>query len=165
MDNRPLPTEQILTMLAVGPSRLTAITTGLTPSQLLAFPEPGEWSARDVLAHLRACADIWGKYMEEILTQDKPTIKAVNPRTWIKNTNYLELEFHPSLQVFTDQRAGLLALLRPLAPGGWSRTGIVTGAGKPLEKTVFSFAERLATHERTHLKQMERIANTMRMGQ
>ena len=29
----------------------------LPPAQLLAPPGPGEWSARDVLAHLRACAD------------------------------------------------------------------------------------------------------------
>ena len=55
--------EQILTMLAAAPSRLADLTEGLPPAQLLAPPEPGEWSARDVLAHLRACADMWGKYI------------------------------------------------------------------------------------------------------
>ena len=31
---------------------------------------------------------MWGKYIVEILTEDRPTIKAVNPTTWIKKTNY-----------------------------------------------------------------------------
>ena len=29
--------------------------------------------------------------------------------------------------------------------------------GKPLERTVHTYAQRLARHERTHLKQIERI--------
>ncbi len=33
----------------------------------------------------------------------------------------------------------------------------VTGAGKPLELTVHRYAERLAIHERAHVKQIEHI--------
>ena len=98
MYDTPRTIEQILTMLAEAPLRLADLTAGLPPAQLLIPPEPGEWSARDVLAHLRACADMWGKYIVVILSEDRPTIKAVNPTTWIKQTNYRELEFKPSLQ-------------------------------------------------------------------
>jgi hypothetical protein len=102
-------------MLADMPTRLADLTEGLSPAQLLASPEPGEWSVRDVCecthsAHLRACADMWGKYIVEILNEDKPTIKAVNPTIWIKKTDYGEQEFMPLLQAFTIQRAGLLAV-------------------------------------------------------
>ena len=69
---------------------------------LITPPEPGEWSARDVLAHLRACADVWGNYIMVILNEDQPTFKAVNPTTWIKQTNYLEQAFAPSLETFTS---------------------------------------------------------------
>jgi hypothetical protein len=162
--DRPLTIEQILTMLAAAPAHITSLTTGLAPAQLLAPPEPGEWSARDVLAHLRACGDMWGRYIVEILSQDKPTIKAVNPTTWIKQTDYRELEFQPSLQAFTEQRAGLLAVLEPLAPEGWSRTATVTGAGKPRERTVYTYAQWLANHERSHFKQIERTANAARLA-
>jgi hypothetical protein len=126
-------------------------------------PEPGEWSARDVLAHLRACADLWGKCIAEILSEDRPTIKAVNPITWIKQTNYLEQEFQPSLQAFTAQRVELLAVFKPLAPEAWSRMATVTGAGKPRERTVHTYAQWLANHERSHIKQIERIVNTLHM--
>ncbi len=137
-------------MLAAAPTRLAGLTEGLHPAQLLAPPEPGEWSARDVLAHLRACADLWGKCIVEMLSQDRPVIKAVNPRSWIEKTDYREQEFLPSLQAFTIQRAGLMAVLKPLAPEAWSRTATVTGAGKLLERTVHTYAQWLATHERTH---------------
>ena len=42
--------EQLLTMLAATPPRLAELTGGLSAAQLLAPPEPDEWSARDVLA-------------------------------------------------------------------------------------------------------------------
>jgi uncharacterized damage-inducible protein DinB len=160
--DRPLTIEQNLTMLAATPSRLADLTQSLSPAQLTTTREPGEWSTRDVLAHLRACADMWGKYIVQILSEDKPTIKAVNPTTWIKKTDYREQEFHPSLQAFTAQRAELLAVLQPLAPEAWSRTAMVTGAGKPRERTVHTYAQWLANHERSHFKQVERIVNTMR---
>jgi hypothetical protein len=117
-----------------------------------------------VLAHLRACADMWGKYIAQILREDRPTIKAVNPRTWIKHTNYRELDFQPSLQAFTAQRAELLAVLRPLPPEAWSRGATVTGAGKPRERTVFTYAQWLANHEQPHIRQIERIVNTTHEG-
>jgi hypothetical protein len=154
--------EQILTMLAAGPSRFASLTEGLPPAQLLASPEPGEWSARDVLAHLRACADIWGKYIVQILNEDRPTFKAVNPTTWIKQTDYREQEFQPLLQTFTAQRAELLAVLELLAPEDWSRTAMVTGAGKPRVRTVYTYALWLANHERSHIKQIERIVARFR---
>lgn len=164
MYDTPLTLEQNLTMLAATPVRITDLTEGLPPAQLLTPPEPGEWSARDVLAHLRACADMWGKYIVEILSQDRPTIKAVNPTTWIKKTDYNEQEFHSSLQAFTAQRDELLAVLKPLPPEAWSRMAMVTGAGKPRERTVHTYAQWLANHERSHLKQIERIVNHFLTG-
>ena len=147
MYDKPLTIEQNLTMLAAAPSRLADLAEGLSPAQLRTPPEPGEWSARDVLAHLRACSDMWGKYIAEIRSEDRSTIKAVNPTTWIKKTNYREQDFQPSLQAFTSQRAELLAVLKPLSPEAWSRMATVTGAGKPRERTVHSYAQWLANHE------------------
>jgi DinB family protein len=158
-----LTIEQILTLLAAGPARIAEWTAELNEAQLHAAPAPGEWSANEVLAHLRSCADVWGNCIETILHQDRPTIRAVNPRTWIRDTDYLEKDFQPSLQAFTEQRANFLAVLKPLKPKSWSRSATVTGAGKTLERTVRFYAEWMATHERPHLKQIRSIASTMRM--
>lgn len=162
MNDTVLTIEQIVTMLAGTPARLADLNKGLEPAQLRTFPEPDKWSATDVLAHLRACADMWGMCIAEILGKDRPTIKAINPTTWIKQTNYREQEFQPSLQAFTAQRTELLAVLEPLAPEAWSRTATITGAGKPLERTVHTYAQWLAKHEQSHIKQIERLIKRRR---
>jgi hypothetical protein len=158
----PLTIEQILTLLAGTPPRIATLTAGLAPAQLHATPSPDEWSANDVLAHLRACADMWGNCIMAMLAEDRPTLRAVNPRTWIKKTDYREQVFRPSLRAFARQRTDLLAVLEPLAPEGWSRAATVTGAGKVLVRTVLFYAQWLAEHERPHVKQIERIVNAMR---
>ena len=127
MYDTPRTIEQTLAMLAATPAHFAVLTDSLPAAQLLAPPELGAWSARDVLAHLRACADMWGKSIMVILSEDTPTMKAVNPTSWIKQTDYREQEFQPSLQAFAAQRADLLAVLKPLAPEAWSRMAMVTG--------------------------------------
>lgn len=157
MPRRSLTSEQVLTMLVATPPRIAALTAGLGPAQLRTAPPEGGWSANEVLAHLRACADVWGECIVATIAHDRPTLRAVDPRTWIRQTNYLEQEFLHSLRAFATQRSALLAVLEPLAPEGWSRAATVTGAGKVLERTVLSYAQWMARHERPHLKQLERM--------
>lgn len=160
MTNKYLPIEKILTILKETPTRLKKMTTGLKSAQLHAVPTAGEWSANQVLAHLRACNEVWGGYyIMTILAQDNPTIKAINPRTWIKNTDYLEQDFQSSLRAFTKQRKKLLTVLEPLSAKEWMRTNVLIGAGKPLQQTLISHADGLARHERAHLKQIEQTLN------
>lgn len=154
--------EQILTLLTATPPRIAALTTGLTPAQLRATPSDDQWSANDVLAHLRACADVWGGCIQRMIIEDAPALRAVNPRTWIKQTDYRELDFGSSLRSFAAQRADLSAILESLPQEGWSRGALVTGVGKILDRTVLFYAQWLATHERPHVKQIERIVNAVR---
>jgi hypothetical protein len=156
-----LGVEQVLALLAATPTRIAALAEGLTPARLRTAPAPQEWSANEVLAHLRSCADVWGDCIARIIAEDVPTIRAVNPTTWIRRTDYPELEFAASLRAFATQRTGLLAVLGPLPPEDWVRSATVTGAGKPLERTVQSYAQRLARHERPHIRQIERTLNVV----
>ena len=164
MPGKELTVEQVLALLAETPPRLAALTVGLTSGQLHAALGQEEWSANDVLAHLRACADVWGDYIRAIVAEERPTLRAVSPRTWIKKTDYPALEFRSSLDAFTAQRANLLVFLRPLPSEDWSRTATLKGAGKAREQTAFSYAEALARHEQPHIKQIEEIVSTMRRG-
>lgn len=162
MSSRALTPEQTLSLLAETPRRLTTLAESLTAAQLRAAPGQDEWSANDVLAHLRACADVWGGCIATIIAEDSPTLRAINPTTWIKRTNYPGLDFQPSLHAFATQRAELLAVLEPLPQEGWSRAATVTGAGKVLTRTVLSYAQWMAEHERPHIKQVARVISTLR---
>lgn len=156
----PLTIDEVLTLLGEPPETIAALTAGLPRAGLHRSPSRGEWSINDVLAHLRSCADMWGKYMATIIDEDQPTIRAMNPTTWIKSTNYPELEFGPSFRAFAKQRAELLAVLRPLPKAGWARSATVTGAGKPRERTVLDYARWLANHERSHVKHIARVVSS-----
>jgi hypothetical protein len=81
---RSLTIEQILTILAETPPRIATLTAGLASAQLHAASSHGEWSANDVLAHLRACGDVWGNNIMAMLAQDRPMLRGVNPRAWSK---------------------------------------------------------------------------------
>jgi DinB superfamily len=151
--------EQILSVLRDTSDRLSSLTCDLTEARLHAAPEPGEWSVAEIAAHLRSCADVWGRAIETIAVTDHPTIRAVSPTTWIKSTDYREAAFAASLQAFSKQRDQLLALLGDLPDQGWSRSATILGGGRPLELTVHSYANRLARHERTHWRQ---VAKTVR---
>lgn len=153
---RPVTAQQLLATLADGPARIAAAVGDAPPERLHASPKPGAWSANEVLAHLRACADVWGGCIGRILAEDEPTIRAVNPRTWIGSTDYVEQDFCDSLAALTSQRAALVAVLAPLEPAAWWRRATVTGAGRPLVRTVHDYAAWLARHERPHVTQIQR---------
>ncbi len=165
MANQLLPVENILTLLRQNPVTIAELTADLAPKQLKTIPEEGKWTAVELLAHLRSCADVWGNCIATIRAEDHPTIRAINPRTWVKSTNYPDLEFQQSFNAFITQRADLLALLESFAPDEWRRGATVTGAGKPLERTVQFYAQWLAKHERSHLNQFKRIVNIMHLKQ
>lgn len=162
MPNNLLTPEQALAQLAETPRRLAALTAGLAPAQSQTAPNPDEWSASEVLAHLRACADMWGGSIMTIIAEDTPTLRAINPRTWINRTDYLDVDFQFSLRAFASQRTELLVALEALPPEGWLRTARVTGAGRPLVRSVQFYAGWLARHERSHVKQIARIAHAKR---
>jgi hypothetical protein len=159
--DKSLTPEQVLSLLRATPPRLAALTGDLAPASLRTRPSAEEWSANDVLAHLRSCADVWGDCIRAILAEDRPTLRAINPRTWITRTDYLDLEFQPSLRAFTTQRAELLVVLEALPPGAWSRAATVTEAGNVLTRTVWFYAQWLARHERPHVKQIARLVQAL----
>jgi len=149
--------QQVLDQLRLTPLRLRELTSRVPAEMLRTSPGLDEWSANDVLGHFRACSDRWGEAATRIVGEDRPTIRGTNPRTWITKTDYLDLEFAPSLRAFVRQRKALLAILDPLQPDDWQRTGTLVGAGKPVALTAHTYAERLARHERPHVKQIARI--------
>lgn len=166
MTEKYLSIDEILTILKETPPRLAKLTARLDSTQLHTAPHVGEWSVSEVLAHLRACNEVWGNYyIMTILNEDHPTIKAINPRRWVKDTDYIEQDFKSALRAFTKQRKKLLRELERLSPKDWTRTNTLIGAGKPLQQTLLSHADGLARHERAHLKQIERAINALQSTQ
>lgn len=155
-----LSRDEIVALLAENFARIAHATADLDAARLRTAPAGGGWSVTEILAHLRAGADVWGGCIETILAEDRPTIRAVGRRSYIHQTDYPDLEFEPSFRAFAAQRADLRATLEPLPPEAWARTAVVAGAGAVLERTLNWYALGLAAHERSHVKQIVRMAKS-----
>ena len=156
MPNKTLTVDQVMAQLEVTAPRIAELTMSLEPAKLH-LPSDGDWSAVDVLAHLRACADVWGGCMISIM-RGASALRAVNPLTWIEKTDYRAQDFARSLRSFATQRMELLDGLRPARPVDWRRTVTVTGAGAPLRRDALFYGRWMAGHERAHLKQIAKMA-------
>jgi len=158
MPRQLMSPDECLAILESTPARIAEATRGLS-SDDLRRPIVGEWSATDVLAHVRACEDARGQCIPRIIAEDHPTIRAVNPRVLIETSGHRNLDFRDSLEAFTKQRSKLARTLEKLPPEAWSRSATFTGAGAPLERSVLFYANWVARHERPHVKQIEALGN------
>jgi hypothetical protein len=147
--------DEVVRALAAMPGYFESLARGLDDARLRLRPGEDAWSANDVLAHLRACADVWGKSIVAMIERDRPTLRYVSPRTWIRKTSYAEQPFDQSLQAYTVQRDDLVRALKALAVGDWSRGATFTGTTRGREQTILSYARRIVDHEREHGAQIE----------
>jgi hypothetical protein len=149
---------EVLDLLESAPARIEAATSGIPADDLIAPLEPGGWSARDILGHVRACDRTWGGYVARILDEDHPAFHAESPRSTIRRTDFLALPFGTSLEAFVDDRAQLVARLRGLDGAALARSATVTLPGRgEEERSIAYYADRLAEHEREHLLHLERM--------
>jgi len=154
--------EDVLALLTGAPERIAVAVEGLSPTQLQDRASSDEWSVNEILAHLRACADVRGGAALTILAEEHPTLRATDPRTYMETTDYLLVDFRRSFAAFIKQREELLKVLGALSRKGWERSATVVGAGKPLKRNILFYAQWVAEHERPHLKQVARTAAAVR---
>jgi DinB family protein len=129
------------------------VTKSVSETRLHIRTDEEPWAVSDILAHLRASADVRGKFIHVMLTQDHPTLRYISPRSYIKKTNYLELAFPESFQAYKKQRNELLNTLKQISIEGWSRSAIL----KDRPETVFSYTLYLTQHETAHCEQIEEL--------
>ncbi len=146
----------VLTLWSETPKKIARIAQGLDEQQLHRQPELDAWSAQEIVAHLRACAEVWGRSIDRMLTEEYPRIRYVSPRGWIKKTDYLQQNFRETLRRFAEQRAVLVTRLRKVNSSGWTRGATFTGTTLGRDDTVLSYATRIADHEVRHLDQLRR---------
>ena len=61
--------------------RISDVCDNQSEAQLRTRVETDNWSAVHILAHLRACADVWGKGINSMLAFDQPTLPYMSPST------------------------------------------------------------------------------------
>lgn len=139
-----------LEQLKQTPISFTTLTKEL-PAEKLENAPKGVWSAKDNLAHLDSCAEVWGYSIYAMLRFDTPVMAKFHPREWTKAVKYRNISFTELLHKFTIDRKLLLGILEKLKPEQWERTALI-------DRHIFSVyaqARRMALHEVGHIAQIE----------
>jgi hypothetical protein len=145
--------EKFLQGISETPLRIREAIKDLDDPRLQFKADPKSWSANDILAHVRSCADLWTHSIYAMLAENEPVFSDVDERKWAKVTRYSELPFAQSLELFSRQRENLLRVLKPLPLESWERAAIIFER----RHTVFSQVRRLAKHESEHVVQIESL--------
>ncbi len=139
--------------LAATHTQLAELVAGLTPEQLRWRPDENEWSAKEIVAHLRDAADIWGGRLFRTVEEDAPFLPGFDEGQLAHVRSYYYEYFGHALDAFAFSRERTLALLRSLDEAGWQRAAQHEEAGR---LTLQEMVERMASHERDHLDQLRR---------
>ncbi len=143
--------EALVRRLAAFPAGIAAAIEGHSPQVLECEPEHLEWSARDIICHLRDHdKEEDRRRLERILTEDNPFLSA-NYDPWAHAHNYTDVPVELGMRDLVRSRAGLVEWLSGLPDEAWNRP-----ARNPIfGPTTFEEMVRFTTeHDRTHLRQM-----------
>jgi len=150
MKATPAKIEKFVQILSETPLRISQAAKGLDEARLQFKADKKSWSANDILAHLRSCADLWTHSIYAMLAENEPVFSDINERKWAKVTRYAELPFAESFQAFSLQRESLLRILKALPFESWERSAIIFER----KHTVFTQTRRMAKHEQEHCEQI-----------
>jgi hypothetical protein len=152
----PFPTvadvTDLLERLEDAPARYATLLRGRDEVTLSARPDPESWTAREILAHVRAGDDLLTGRVYIVLVRENPPFMEVNERRWDEIAGYVEYPLDLLLDSYALRRRELLLTLRRIAPTDWKRTGEHAKRGR---MTVYTIVKHISDHEREHLAQLE----------
>src|SRR5574340_244034 len=108
MKATPAEIGKVLALLQETPGRLEAMAAKHSAAALAAQPDAKSWSAQEILAHLRACADLWTHSIYAMLAEKTPELPDLDERKWVRAAAYAEVPFKEALVVFKLQRGNLV---------------------------------------------------------
>jgi hypothetical protein len=142
------------------PAFITEVAAGFSEDQLRRPLREGEWSMVQVLAHLHACAAVWGSDIDRMLVGDAPRLQRTDPGRSMHLPRFRDPSFADSLAAFITLREELLALLASLTPEQWAYTGTLGG----YPQTVAGHVRRMAKHEAVHQRQFRALRTFLLEG-
>lgn len=149
---RQLELEAVLAELAATPRRLAQLVAEASDA-LLDAASPGEWSARDVLAHLRDLEVLvfrWG--LVQAMLEEEATVPVFDQGAWAERRWRGRDQKQQLLGDFALQRQATLNLLAKFAPAHWERRARIPG-GRVV--TMREWVAGMVAHDGEHVTQLE----------
>jgi len=116
-------------------------------------PDGKNWSAKEVVCHIRDTEESFMARFQTIMAMDEPTFLPVEPDRWAADRQYLRNDGAEALETFRTRRDESLKFLLGLPPDQWERGGIHATRGR---MTIKDFVALMAWHDDNHLDQLRR---------
>ncbi len=148
----PLAIPELVAELGTTERRLTDVSAGLTDAQLAHRPAPGEWSLKEVMAHLMDLERIlFLPRLRRMATEHGPAFGGFSPEAWAAARDWRAGRFADDFAAFVAARRETLGFLSALPPEAAERPGVSDYFG-PV--TLALYATHVADHDAEHLGQM-----------
>jgi hypothetical protein len=144
----------LIARYAEGPDVVERAVAGLTDVELDRRPEPGEWTAREVVHHLADSETRSTIRLRQLLAEDAPTIHGYDEELYARMLHY-DRPIAGSLALLRAVRASNVELLERLTDDDFARTGTHTDSGP---YSVETWLELYAAHAHDHAEQLLRAA-------
>ena len=145
--------DELLARLSAMPARISQAVEGWDAAQLAAARD--EWSAREILAHMRASSDIVMHRLYAIVVRGEHVLPGYDERRWAEVARYAQADFHTVLSEYALRRAALVDMLRHIAPADWDLTAIHEVNGR---RSLRQIALAMVDHEEEHCAQLEALS-------
>jgi hypothetical protein len=145
--------DELIARLLRAPATVRQLTRRMRGDALTRAAD-GEWSARDVVLHLRASDAIIAPRIMQILVRERPPLAGFDEQAWAAVLAGAEVPLDAQLAAYAVCRTELVGVLRRLDDAQWQRAGVHEERG---ELRVLDICEWLAEHEAEHIAQLEAI--------
>ena len=130
-----------------------AVVKNVSDAQLTKRPDPKNWSAKEVVCHVRDIEESFMMRFLSIMAMDDPKFLPVEPDRWAVERQYQRNDVQEALAALRTRREETLRFLRGLKPEQWERGGIHATRGR---MTIKDFVELMAWHDDNHRDQLKR---------
>jgi hypothetical protein len=152
----PLTRAEVLAEFASMPDRLASAIAGAPAGALERAPAPGQWSALQVVSHLRDAALVYGARFRWIVLNDDPFLANFDEDRWVDESRETPADIPALLETIAASRRDIARLLGRMRDVEWQRTGRHEVIGTVV---LEDYVRHEVVHERGHLEQ---LANALR---
>lgn len=145
-------------ILSLLPTAVAKAVAGLSPEDLHRPEAPGKWSIVEVVQHLADSELVNGYRIRAVLTEDEPAIAGYDQDAWARDLDYASRSFGDAFDQLVVLRGANLKLFRALTDKQLDRWGVHSERG---QESVRQLIHLLAAHDLVHLRQIERIKETL----
>jgi hypothetical protein len=170
---RKLGIEAHLGRLQQTPDDLARAIAGNADAELGRRPDAENWSAKEIVCHLRDVEELFQIRFHTVVALDEPRILVLgasaddlaawriggaighplDPARWAEERQYRRQDTREALVAFRKRRGEVLMLLQSLSAAEWQRGGIHLSRGR---LTLEDWVASLAAHDDNHLDQLRR---------